>query len=226
MKRCISLAVSVLVATVLLTFLPIHGEAQIYDNVIRLHVLAVSDSDEDQAVKLVVRDRVLETVAPLLANVHDRATAVAIVSAHLQEIQESAAEALCALKRTETVSVSLTEETYPTRAYEGCRLPAGKYLSLRVILGEGKGKNWWCVLFPSVCGHFATARIAGANFAEASEDGYLQAGLTPAQYRLITHTEEPDVQVRFRLLEWLDALQQALAGETGAVCGKCAVVMD
>ncbi len=201
MKRCISLAVSVLVATVLLTFLPIHGEAQIYDNVIRLHVLAVSDSDEDQAVKLVVRDRVLETVAPLLANVHDRATAVAIVSAHLQEIQESAAEALCALKRTETVSVSLTEETYPTRAYEGCRLPAGKYLSLRVILGEGKGKNWWCVLFPSVCGRFAVKN---------AEDAYLEAGLTPEQYRLITHTDDVDVQVRFRLLEWLASVRQAL----------------
>lgn len=201
MKRCISLAVSILVATVLLTFLPIHGEAQIYDNVIRLHVLAVSDSDEDQAVKLVVRDRVLETVAPLLANVHDRATAVAIVSAHLQEIQESAAETLCALGRTETVSVSLTAETYPTRAYEGCRLPAGKYLSLRVILGEGKGKNWWCVLFPSVCGRFAVETI---------EDACLEAGLTPEQYRLITHTDDVDVQVRFRLLEWLASIRQAL----------------
>lgn len=201
MKRCIFLAVSVLVATVLLTFLPIHGEAQIYDNVIRLHVLAVSDSDEDQAVKLVVRDRVLETVAPLLADVHDRTTAQAIVSAHLQEIQESAAEALCALERSETVSVTLTEETYPTRAYEGCRLPAGEYLSLRVILGEGAGKNWWCVLFPGVCGRFAVENIEAA---------YREAGLTPEQYRLITHTDDVDVQVRFRLLEWFASIRQAL----------------
>ncbi len=204
MKRCISLTVSVLVATVLLTFLPIHGEAQLYDNVIRLHVLAVSDSEEDQAVKLVVRDRVLETVAPLLADVHDRATAQAIVSAHLQEIQQSAAEALCAMGRSDTVSVTLTEENYPTRAYEGCRLPAGEYLSLRVILGEGAGKNWWCVLFPGVCGRFAVENI---------EEAYREAGLTPEQYRLITHTDDVEVQVRFRLLEWFASIRQALGAQ-------------
>lgn len=226
MRKCISLAVSILVAAVLLSLLPIHGEEQIYDRVLRLHVLAASDSERDQAVKLVVRDRILETVSPLLTDVQDRDTAAAIVTANIPALQESAQETLESLGRPEQVVVTLTKENYPTRAYEGCTLPAGRYLSLRVIIGEGAGQNWWCVLFPSVCGHFATARIAGANFAEASEDGYLQAGLTPAQYRLITHTEEPDVQVRFRLLEWLDALQQALAGETGAVCGKCAVVMD
>lgn len=199
MRKYISLAVSILVATVLLSLLPIHGEAEIYDNVIRLHVLAVSDSEEDQAVKLLVRDRVLETVSPLLTDVHDRDTAVSIVAEHLSDIQESAQEVLCALERTESVSVTLTEENYPTRAYEGCTLPAGRYLSLRVIIGEGNGKNWWCVLFPSVCGRFAWE----------TEDGYLQAGLTPAEYRLITHTDEVDVQVRFRLLEWIESLRLA-----------------
>lgn len=199
MRKYISLAVSILVATVLLSLLPIHGEAEIYDNVIRLHVLAVSDSEEDQAVKLLVRDRVLETVSPLLTDVHDRDTAVSIVAEHLSDIQESAQELLCAMERTESVSVTLTEENYPTRAYEGCTLPAGRYLSLRVIIGEGNGKNWWCVLFPSVCGRFAWE----------TEDGYLQAGLTPAEYRLITHTDEVDVQVRFRLLEWIESLRLA-----------------
>lgn len=221
MRKCISLAVSILVAAVLLSLLPIHGEEQIYDRVLRLHVLAASDSERDQAVKLVVRDRILETVSPLLTDVHDRDTAAAIVTANMPALQESAQETLESLGRTEQVVVTLTKENYPTRAYEGYTLPAGRYLSLRVIIGEGAGQNWWCVLFPSVCGRFATARIA-----EATEDGYLQAGLTPAQYRLITHTEEPDVQVRFRLLEWLDALRQALAGETGDGCSKYAVVMD
>lgn len=221
MRKCISLTVSILVAAVLLSLLPIHGEEQIYDRVLRLHVLAASDSERDQAVKLVVRDRILETVSPLLTDVHDRDTAAAIVTANMPALQESAQEAFESLGRTEQVVVTLTKENYPTRAYEGCMLPAGRYLSLRVIIGEGAGQNWWCVLFPSVCGRFAAARIA-----EATEDGYLQAGLTPAQYRLITHTEEPDVQVRFRLLEWLDALRQAMVGETGDGCSKYAVVMD
>lgn len=187
MRKCISFAVSILVAAVLLSLLPIHGEEQIYDRVLRLHVLAASDSERDQAVKLLVRDRVLETVSPLLTDVHDRDTAAAIVTANIPALQESAQETLEAMGCTEQVVVTLTEENYPTRAYEGCTLPAGRYLSLRVIIGEGAGKNWWCVLFPSVCGRFATA----------TEDGYLQAGLTPAQYRLITHTEEPEVQYGF-----------------------------
>lgn len=199
MQKYISLAVSILAATVLLSLLPIHGEAEIYDNVIRLHVLAASDSDEDQAVKLLVRDRVLETVTPMLADVQDRDRAAATVMAHLSDIQEGAQELLCDLRRTEKVSVTLTKENYPTRAYEGCTLPAGEYLSLRVIIGDGNGKNWWCVLFPSVCGRFAME----------TEDGYLQAGLTPAEYRLITHTDEMDVQVRFRLLEWIESLRLA-----------------
>lgn len=201
MKKGVTLALSVLVATVLLTFLPIHGEAQLYDKVIRLHVLAVSDSDEDQAVKCMVRDRVLETVTPLLTDVQERSIAEAIVTSHLADIQESAQEALCAAGRTEPVSVTLTRETYPTRAYEGFTLPAGEYLSLRVIIGEGQGKNWWCVLFPSVCGRFAIEDTT-------IEDTYLEAGFTPEQYRWITHTDAPEIQVRFRLLEWLRALQQ------------------
>lgn len=201
MKKGVTLALSVLVATVLLTFLPIHGEAQLYDKVIRLHVLAVSDADEDQAVKCMVRDRVLETVTPLLTDVQERSIAEAIVTSHLADIQESAQEALCAAGRTEPVSVTLTRETYPTRAYEGFTLPAGEYLSLRVIIGEGQGKNWWCVLFPSVCGRFAIEDTT-------IEDTYLEAGFTPEQYRWITHTDAPEIQVRFRLLEWLRALQQ------------------
>lgn len=201
MKKGVTLALSVLVATVLLTFLPIHGEAQLYDKVIRLHVLAVSDADEDQAVKCMVRDRVLETVTPLLTDVQERTIAEAIVTSHLADIQESAQEALCAAGRTEPVSVTLTRETYPTRAYEGFTLPAGEYLSLRVIIGEGQGKNWWCVLFPSVCGRFAIEDTT-------IEDTYLEAGFTPEQYRWITHTDAPEIQVRFRLLEWLRALQQ------------------
>lgn len=200
MQKCVSLAVSVLVATVLLSLLPIHGEADIYDDVIRLHVLAVSDSEEDQAVKLLVRDRVLETVSPLLAVVQDRDTAEKVVSAHLSDIQKSAQELLWDMGRTEQVSVMLTKETYPTRAYEGFTLPAGEYLSLRVILGKGEGKNWWCVLFPGVCGRFAM---------ENGEEVYRAAGFTPEEYRLITHTDEPDVQVRFRLLEWIESLRVA-----------------
>lgn len=192
MKLCISMAVSVLTAVLILSFLPVHGEAAIYDSVIRLHVLAVSDSAEDQAVKLQVRDHILSCLAPVLDGVTERAEAEVLVQESLEMLQNSADSFLREQGRDETVQVTLTEENYPAREYDAFSLPAGEYLSLRVILGEGEGQNWWCVLFPSVCSRFAAAN---------TETLYREAGFTPEQYRMITHTDKTPYQVRFRLLE-------------------------
>ena len=192
MKLCISMAVSVLTAVLILSFLPVHGEAAIYDSVIRLHVLAVSDSAEDQAVKLQVRDHILSCLAPVLDGVTERAEAEVLVQESLEMLQNSADSFLREQGRDETVQVTLTEENYPAREYDAFSLPAGEYLSLRVILGEGEGQNWWCVLFPSVCSRFAAAN---------TETLYREAGFTPEQYRMITHTDKTLYQVRFRLLE-------------------------
>jgi len=197
MKMCISMAVSILTAAVLLSFLPVHGEEEIYDSVIRLHVLAVSDTEEDQAVKLAVRDHVLLQVTPLLEGVTDREKAAEIIRENLKELEACIGEFLEDNGRTETVQIQFTEEMYPTRSYDAFSLPAGEYLSMRVVLGEGKGQNWWCVLFPSVCSRFAL---------QDTESLYREAGFTPEQYRLITHTEKVQYQVRFRLLEILETL--------------------
>lgn len=197
MKMCISLAVSILTAVVILSFLPVHGEEQIYDTVIRLHVLAVSDTAEDQAVKLSVRDHVLKELSPLLESVTDRMQAEGIVRENLIKLEDSICTFLQASGRAETAHLYLTEEKYPTREYDAFSLPAGEYLSLRVVLGEGKGQNWWCVLFPSVCSRFAM---------QDTETLYREAGFTPEQYRLITHTDKVQYQVRFRLLEILEEL--------------------
>jgi len=197
MKMCISLAVSIVTAAVILSFLPVHGEEQIYDSVIRLHVLAVSDTEEDQAVKLTVRDHVLKQITPILEGVTDRAQAEKYIKAYLEELEIN----LCAFMeengRTEKVQLYFTEEMYPTRVYDAFSLPAGEYLSLRVVLGEGKGQNWWCVLFPSVCSRFAM---------QDTETLYREAGFTPEQYRMITHTDKMQYRVRFRLLEILEEL--------------------
>ena len=198
MKMCISLAVSILTAMVILSFLPVHGEEQIYDSVIRLHVLAVSDAAEDQAVKLMVRDHVLAQTAPLLEGVTDRKRAAESIRENLEPLEDSIAAFLRDTGRQETVQLYFSEEIYPTRVYDGFSLPAGEYLSLRVVLGEGKGQNWWCVLFPSVCSRFAM---------QDTQTLYREAGFTPEQYRLITHTENVQYQVRFRLLEVLEALR-------------------
>ena len=113
---------------------------------VRLHVLAASDAPEEQAVKLRVRDAVLETLSPMLAGVGSADEADAVLREALPTIREAAERAAGG----RPVAVSLGEERYPTRDYGGFRLPAGRYRSLRVVLGEGRGRNWWCVVFPPV----------------------------------------------------------------------------
>lgn len=120
---------------------------RISSSLIRLHVLAVDDSAEEQALKLRVRDAVLGFLTPRLENAESRDEAGEILSDLLPELQSAASAAA----EGRTVTVTLTRERYPTRDYGPFSLPAGRYDSLRVILGKGEGRNWWCVVFPPIC---------------------------------------------------------------------------
>lgn len=157
-------------------------QSELSTQVLRLHVVAVSDAPEEQALKLRVRDAVLACLEPELQGAQDAAQARGIVSAHLQDV----ADAAHAAAEGRQVSVSLGWERYPTRHYEGFALPAGEYDSLRVVLGEGEGHNWWCVVFPPLCLTAADAEKA-------------QAVMAPEDYALIC--EEEGYQLRFRVLE-------------------------
>ena len=122
-------------------------QESISSSLLRLHVLAHSDAAEEQSLKLEVRDAVLEYISPRLEEAQTVAQAREIIRTELDNIGLAAADAA----RGRKVSVSLDRENYPTKAYEGFRLPAGNYESLRVVLGEGEGQNWWCIVFPPVC---------------------------------------------------------------------------
>jgi stage II sporulation protein R len=128
----------------LFSVLPIHGEQEIYDSVVRLHVLANSDTDEDQALKLKVRDAVLDAASPVVEGCRSQAEAIRALNAHLSELEAAARRVIASEGRTDSVTVLLGEEDYPTRTYESCAFPAGRYVSLRVCIGEAKGQNWWC----------------------------------------------------------------------------------
>lgn len=117
------------------------------EGLIRLHVLAVSDDENEQRIKLAVRDSVLAYLEPQLDAAPDVTAARGIISAGLDGIR-SAAEAAA---EGRPVTVTLSREYYPTRDYGSFALPAGSYESLRVVLGEGEGHNWWCVVFPPLC---------------------------------------------------------------------------
>ena len=180
-----------------LSFLPVHGEQKIYDSVVRLHVLANSDSEEDQALKLKVRDQVLEAAAPHLEGCATQAEAVEVLTSHLTDLEAAASAVIEAEGYDYPVRVLLGEEDYPTRTYESCAFPAGTYVSLRVLIGEGEGQNWWCCLFPPLCLSAATAK-------SDNEDAFVQVGLTKDQYGIITETGKTKYKVRFKLLEVLE----------------------
>ena len=193
-------AVVVLLATVL-SVLPLHGEEAIYDSVIRLHVLAESDSGEDQADKLAVRDAILPIAAEKLADCESRDSAVQRLEELLPTLEQTAQEVLRDRGTDTPVTVTLGQEEYPTRAYEGFCFPAGQYLSLRVMIGEAKGQNWWCVLFPSLC-----LSVANGGSAERLEEAFVAVGLTPEQYRIITESDEnTPYRLRFKVLEILQS---------------------
>lgn len=120
------------------------------EQVVRLHVVANSDSGEDQALKLKVRDAVLETTGPELVGL-DRGRALEVLEARLPQIAQAAAEAVGGEGYDYPVTVSLQEERFPTKRYEDFALPAGEYTALRVGIGDGEGRNWWCVVFPPLC---------------------------------------------------------------------------
>ena len=122
-------------------------QATVASELVRLHVLAKDDTDAEQAVKLRVRDEVLEYLQPVLAEADSQLQAQELLNDHIDGIRAAAMGAA----GDRTVAVTLTEEYYPTREYEGFALPAGNYTSLRVILADGQGRNWWCVVYPPLC---------------------------------------------------------------------------
>ena len=119
--------------------------------VIRLHVIANSDSPEDQALKLRVRDRVLARAQEILEQSADMEQAEQALTAALPELTREARETLAAEGCAQPVQARLEPAEFPTKDYDGFSLPAGKYLALRVIIGQGAGQNWWCVVFPPLC---------------------------------------------------------------------------
>ena len=169
-------------------------QQQLSDKVLRLHVLANSDSEADQALKRKVRDSVLETASAILADCPDRETAEQRLSAALPEIEDAARARIAAEGGKQTVTAELRPTVFPTREYEDFTLPAGEYLALRVVLGEGEGHNWWCVVFPPLCAETTS------SFSQTA----MAAGLTEEEVALIT--ESNGYQLKFKAVELWEKL--------------------
>lgn len=198
--RVIELALMIGLAVWLLTGgLALKTQDQLSEKVIRLHVLANSDSEEDQALKLRVRDRILEYADGLLTESADRTEAEARLRGSLLELEQIAAGEIAASGYTYPVTVELENTAFPTREYDGFMLPAGEYLALRVMIGEAEGHNWWCVVFPPLCTAASVDVPACA----------LAAGLDAEQVGLITEENQGYV-LKFKVVELWEQMQQRL----------------
>ena len=170
----------------------VRSQERLAEKVVRLHVLANSDSEKDQALKLTVRDVVLKEAEELLQDTESRAEAEGLLRGQLLELERLANETVKRAGYEYPVTVELEKTEFPPRTYESFSLPAGEYLALRVLIGDAAGKNWWCVVFPPLC------TVAAAEFPETAE----KAGLSNAEIALITE-ESTGYVLKFKILELL-----------------------
>ena len=170
-------------------------QTRLSSELIRLHVIANSDSESDQAVKLKVRNSVLEVLTPLLDGVTNVSEAENIIKNELPQLSRVAETNLWRNGKYYSAKAEICWENYPTRHYDGFSLPAGDYISLKVILGEGKGHNWWCVVFPPLC-------------MTSVEDEETFSGLSKETEKLIT-VDGNEYRVKFRIIELYEDLKQS-----------------
>ena len=181
-KLCKRILLCACISACIWTWDVIQERETLNEGLIRLHVVANSDSAEDQSIKLQVRDAVIESLSDAMAGIADIDQARAYIEDNLPKIEQAANKTLKALGCEETAVATLQDEVFDTRYYDTFALPAGVYQSLRITIGDGEGKNWWCVVFPTLCipapsdGFEDVA--AGAGFPDAltaaleGEEGY------------------------------------------------------
>ncbi len=163
---------------------------------IRLHIVASADTPQAQSRKLAVRDALLPVIARLTEDCPDQQAAAAAIRKGLPELAAAADDTLSAMGCAESVSVRLGYEYFPRRSYDTFSLPAGRYETLRVVLGEGLGHNWWCVAFPALC-----LPATAEEFVEAAEF----AGFSEEQRDLLCG-ESVETTLKFYLLDWFSVL--------------------
>ena len=179
------------------------SQAALADQVIRLHVLANSDSEADQALKLKVRDRVLETASDYFVPGTTLEETRAVLTEHLADLAAAGADQVAQEGYRYPVTVSLEDNYwFPTKQYTDFALPAGEYTALRVVIGEGDGQNWWCVVFPPLC---------LGSVSETAAQTALSDGFTQDQVSLITGEDEGYV-VKFKAIELWEEFQHWLSG--------------
>lgn len=173
--------------------------SDIANSVFRLHVLANSDSDEDQALKYKVRDNLLQFMNSICSNCKTKEEAIEIVSKNQDEFKKVALETIKNEGYDYDVNINIGNFEFPTKNYGDISLPAGFYDALRVEIGEAKGKNWWCVMFPPLCFVDISSGIVPDESKEVLEDN-----LSEEEFALVSDNDDLKIKFKFKLLEFFN----------------------
>ena len=181
---------SILLATLIIAVIPTEAEGMIYEDTVRIHILANSDLEIDQNLKLEIRDLLLDKYSDALKNVSSTKEAEEVLKELIPYIENDAEGYITEKGFDYKVKAELVTEWYDTRYYEDFTLPQGYYSSLKVIIGEGEGKNWWCVMYPPMCLDVAT-------------DDRLTNGYSDSEISLIKGEK---MRVKFKILELISEI--------------------
>ena len=206
-KIRLSILILSLVAIISIMTISISGEvkkisnaSQDYkDKLIRFHVIANSDSDEDQNLKLKVRDAVINYLQPKLLESESIEESELIIKREYSELEKISKNIILQNGYNYDVKIGIDYSEFPTKQYSNVVLPAGEYKALKIIIGEGSGKNWWCVMFPPLC--FVDKE---KGIIDKDTDDKLREVLTEEEYNLIaqkTSNQTNRVQIKFKIVE-------------------------
>ena len=213
-KVRLSILVLSLIAVMSIMSISISGEvkkisaaSEDYKNkLIRFHVIANSDSDEDQNLKLKVRDAVIDYLQPKLELSSSIEESETIIKSEYKKLEDISKNIVLENGYKYDISVGIDYSTFPTKQYSNVVLPAGEYKALRIIIGEGKGKNWWCVMFPPLC--FVDEQ---SSIIDTETDKKLREILTEEEYELIAQNNKKQVnkvEVKFKIVEILQNIMK------------------
>ena len=170
--------------------------SDISNSVFRLHVIANSDSKEDQELKYKVRDKVLEYMNLISKNCTSKEDVINLAKTHQEEFKNIAQNVIKENGYNYNVNIYIGKYDFPTKTYEDISFPAGNYDCLRIEIGESQGQNWWCVMFPPLCFVDVTSGIVPED-----SKSLMQNNLTDEEYSIISDNHSPDIQIKFGLIE-------------------------
>ncbi len=166
----------------------------ISSSVVRLHVVANSDSTDDQNLKLKVRDDITSYLEPVLKNAYDINDTKEIIRDNLRDIEKEAEKSIKKYGYEYNVTADFNKFDFPTKVYENTKFPKGKYDALKIVIGDGEGQNWWCVLYPQLCFDISMAGVLSEE-----SDTKLKNVLTDDEYNIVT---SKDINFKFKIVEW------------------------